>query len=325
MISKSEFLNRVHGSVFVLLKKQDQERISMLKKWCVGMIVLSIVLTVAVYYVFSYYGIDFKGIMKNKYWGMIPILTIAIPIIFGDGKLKDFSHKIKKKIIPVLYDLVELKAKQETDENQKENIEETEEEPIEQISGFEELLNKGLFPSGSYINGYDDEFSTKDNSVNIEEIQVSKGSGKNQSTVFNGFVMRLNSNIKANGKILILQKVNFMSPKHFKPSKEQNYQKFQTDDLTFNKIFRTYTENNIDGKVILNKILLRQILSLRDIYPKAVINILIENGKITITFNTDKDMFEFFSIYRSLLNDKLFEKFYDEVANLYKVRDIFKS
>jgi hypothetical protein len=71
--------------------------------------------------------------------------------------------------------------------------------------------------------------------------------------------------------------------------------------------------------------LLRQILSLRDIYPKAIINLLIVNGKITVTFNTDKNIFEFFSIYRSLLNDKLFEKFYDEVDNRYKVGDIFKS
>ena len=70
---------------------------------------------------------------------------------------------------------------------------------------------------------------------------------------------------------------------------------------------------------------MRQILSLHDIYPKAVINLLIESGKITISFNTGKDMFEFFRVYRSLLSDKFFEQFYEEVGALYKVRDTFKS
>ena len=114
MISKSEFLNRVHGSVFPLLKKVEQERIATLKKWGVGMVILSIVFTGAVYYILSYYGIDFEKMMKrDNYWLIVPILTFLIPLLLGAGKIDTFSYQLKEKFIPLLYDLIDLKQKKQ--------------------------------------------------------------------------------------------------------------------------------------------------------------------------------------------------------------------
>ena len=325
MISKSEFLNRVHGSIFPLLKKSETERRAIFQKWAIGMVILSIVLTVLACYILSYYGIVLERAMqKGSYWGVIPIFTAMFPIVIGDLKLKEFSCKLKEKLIPVLYDLVELKKKEKTTPVKKVSFEEEIEECSKEI-GFDEFLDKGLFPTDSYLDGFDDVFFTKDNSFSVREINVKTGHGRNATQVFMGGVFETNSDVKIGGKILILQKLKMLSSKRFKPKKSLNYQKMEINDAMFDNHFQVYAENEMDVKSVLNKMFLRKILSLRDIYPKAIINLLIENGKITITFNTDKDMFEFFSIYRSLLNDKLFEKFYDEVANLYKVRDIFKS
>lgn len=324
MISKSEFLNRVHGSVFPLLRKVEQERVTMIKKWGIGMFIVAVILTII-----ACYGLGFeKMTQKDSYWILVPVATFIIPLLIGGNKLDVFSYQLKQKFIPTLYDLVELKKKEEEQKipDKKGDVEEeAEEEAIEQVSGFRELLNKGLFPSNSYLGGYDDDFSAKDYSFGIKEMKASIGHGKGERTVFEGFVFESNLDIKIGGEILVLQKLNFMSAKKFKPKKSLGYQKFSANDAVFDNHFQVYAKNEIDVKSRLNKIFLRQIMSLHDIYPKAIINLLIESGKIIISVNTNKNMFEFFKIYRSLLKDKFFEQFYDEIAALYKVRDAFKN
>lgn len=322
MISKSEFLNRVHGSVFPLLKKVDQERIATLKKWGIGMVILAFALTAAVCY-----GIGFERMtVKDNYWVYIPILTFLIPLLLGVGKIDTFSYQLKEKFIPLLYDLIDLKKKaQERKTTQTDVEEEAEKEVMEETEKFEDLQKKGLFPSDSYLGGYDDDFFAKDNSFFVSEIKAEKSSGRSSTTVFDGFIFKMPTNVKIDKKILILQKINFLSSKKFKPKKSSEYREITTNDALFDNRFRVYAENETEAKAVLNKMFMHQILSLRNIYPKAVINLLIENGKITMTFNTDKNMFEFFKVHRSLLKDKFFEQFYDEIATLYKVRDTFKS
>ena len=320
MISKSEFLNRIHGGIFPLLKKVDQERSAMIRKWGIGMVIVAVILTVVVSHLI---GFD-KMKQKDSYWGYIPVITFIIPLLIGASKIDVFSYQLKQKFIPILYDIVELKKKEKTSNKENNFEKEAEEEVMEQVSSFRELLNKGLFPSNSRWDGYDDDFFAKDNSFCIREMKASIGGGKGKHKVFEGFVFTTNLDIKMRRKILILQKVNFMSSKKFKPQKSLGYKNISTNDAVFDNRFKVYAQNEIDVKSILNKIFLRQIMSLRDLYPKAVINLLIENGKVTISVNTNKNMFEFFKIYQSLLKDKLFEKFYDEVAVLYKVKELFR-
>jgi hypothetical protein len=328
MISKSEFLNRVHGSVFLLLKKQEQERISVLKKWGIGMVILAIALTLVAFYLT---GVE-RMMRKDTYWFLIPCATLIIPITIGQLKLTAFSDELKKKFIPILFDIFRLNL----DEKEggglywKGCIKDVLNEPINPefskiVKKFITWVKANLFTDNLTHFSYDSCFSDSEHSFSISEIKLKKGSGRSETKIFEGFVFEMNSKMELSKKILILQKLFFMNAKYFTPKKESDYEEILTEDVAFGKVFRTYIEDDKDAENVLNKPFLQKVLSLRDIYPKAVINILIENGKITITFNTDKDMFEFFRIYRSLLNDKLFEKFYDEVANLYRVRDIFKS
>ena len=249
MISKSEFLNRVHGSIFPLLKKMEQERVAVLKKWVVGMIVLDIVLTAAA-------GIGI-GLMSE--WNFVLIITIVLPLGIAAYKSNVFSHQLKEKFIPLLYSLINLKNKTQGHETR--------------WIDFEALLNKGLFGSNSHLWGYDDHFCAQDNSFFVEEIKAIEGSGRNRTVVFDGFVFEMPTNVKLKQKILILQKLNLLSPKRFKPKKSLGYQEMTMNDAVFDERFQVYTKDENETKCVLNKMLLRHILSLHDIYPKAIINL----------------------------------------------------
>ncbi len=348
MISKSEFLNRVHGSVFPLLRQLEQERISMVIKWGIGKFILVILSIPLAYFIAGLSNHTEEE--RNALIFVISFFVWGILWILNHYFVKKFSNRLKQKVSACLFNSLGLKYIQQ-DELKEQNafLFELSAVPVGDspyaeelrksvhkstnkedegfsdivISKIEKLNDKGLFPPAICSMSYDDCFTNED--FFVSEIELIQGNGQTQSKVFEGFIMELNTNIQIKSKILILQKVNFMSPKNFKPSEEQNYRELQTDDAMFDKIFHTYTENEINAKSILNKIFLKKILSLRDLYPKSIINLLIEDGKITIAINTEKNMFEFFDIKQSFLKDKFFEQFYDEVASLYKVRDTFKS
>lgn len=317
MISKSEFLNRVHGSVFVYLKRLEQKRQHAIKKWLIGMLILAVILTtIACYTIYHYIGYEMMLIVKN--WVIVPVMTFTFPLIIGWVQLPHLNEEC----ISLLYDLVGL----------KEEI--TFQKPYDCEEIEKKLQYKGLIPCSRSLLGskflLDPKFiSSKDNSFVYTTAHSNVKSVLDTFCLneinFDGILFEMNTKTNLNKKILIVQKLSFWSTARFRISKKTEYKKISTGDICFDNYFQVYAENETEAKIMLNKMFLKKIMSLRDIYPKTIINLLIENGKITITFNTDKNMFEFFSIYRSFLNDKLFEKFYDEVANLYKVRDIFKS
>ena len=337
MISKSEFLSQVHGNVFHLLKKDEEERQKNMKIYGLLLPLISLGCIAGLIW-----GTDIqKNITQFEHFYVLGAFLSLVPFLVGIGKIMNCSVALKKKIKPLLLDLLGLKeilVPCEMSSNKPQELKPFSPQGTNipqarrpQTDSAQDLFDKHLSQKIAHwkkeefiskkinVIDADDCFQEKRGRFQVFELSLGHQGRRDVNEIFEGFSLEFNTKIKLESKILIFQNLPFFSGKKITPKKSKKIRLNQRD---FEKVFTVYATNESQAKVVLTPAFLNKILSIKKMYPKGILNVLIEKEKITLTVNTGKDMFEFFTYSKSLLTNQFFEKFYGEIKPLYQIYDL---
>lgn len=330
MISKSEFLSQVHGNVFHLLKKDEEERQKNMKTYGLFLPLVSLACIAGLIW-----GTDIqKNITQFEHLYVLGVFLSLVPFLMGIGKIMNCSVALKKKITPLLLDLLGLKEILAPCEMSSNKPQELKSFSPQGTNIPQDLFDKHLSQKIAYwkkeefiskkinVIDADDCFQEKRGRFQVFELSLGHQERRDVNEIFEGFSLEFNTKIKGESKILIFQNLPFFSKRKITPKKSKKIRLNQRD---FDKVFTVYTANESQAKAVLTPAFLNKILSIKKMYPKDILNVLIEKEKITLTLNTGKDMFEFFTYSKSLLTNQFFEKFYEEIKPLYQIYDLFNS
>ena len=98
--------------------------------------------------------------------------------------------------------------------------------------------------------------------------------------------------------------------------KKKKMQNVKLEDLTFDKKFNVYTQDQIEARYLLTPAFMERLKSLETSFGTKNIKCSFFEDNIMFAISTNKDLFELGSLYKSLKSKISIEEFYNEIHSI---------
>ena len=115
--------------------------------------------------------------------------------------------------------------------------------------------------------------------------------------------------------------------KHKKNSeiiKKEYLKPVKVEDTVFSKKYVAYSSDQVEGRYLITPAFMERFKNLQTAFGTNKIKCSFVGAKIMFAISTRKNLFEIGSIFHSLTNPKIMEKFFNELASIYLMIDYFK-
>lgn len=154
----------------------------------------------------------------------------------------------------------------------------------------------------------------------LKEIHYNSKGQRNSVTVFQGIAVEMDMKKNFSGHTIVLKDKGLLNKfTHF-----DKMERITLEDVVFEKLFEVYSTNQIEARYILTTGFMERILRLKELYAGKKIEISFNNSKILLAIDTGEDMFEACSFFKTNLNQKRFEKVFEEFWTLFSIVNILK-
>ena len=192
----------------------------------------------------------------------------------------------------------------------------------------EKLTQSELFPNEKITQKKDDDcFTGEYNGVNftINETDFGyTGNNNKYAQVFKGLAMHFSMNKKIKSRVLIMSKeIGQCTP--------ANYEKVEFEYEKFNKKYNVYVQKTqmeaggqIEARYLLNTAFMERFKNLETAFGTNKLKCSFFEDKVMFAISTNKDLFEFGSLYHSLKNSKAVENCYYQIKSIQDMVEHFK-
>ena len=181
------------------------------------------------------------------------------------------------------------------------------------------LFSKPTFQAG------DDYFYGKYKGVGItiSEEKHEVKTGKNTHTVFRGIIILLDMDKPFTGKTIVKKDCGWMINK-CKSFGAGLGKKVALEDVTFEKHFEAYSDDQIESRFLLTTAFMERILKVKEVFKGKSIEFSFFDNKLLIKIPTRKDMFEASSLFSSATDYNRIEGAFDQFCSVFSIVDILK-
>lgn len=173
----------------------------------------------------------------------------------------------------------------------------------------------------------DDCFFGKYEDVNIgvyeqklKEIRRGYRGRKYKVTVFEGIAVEMSMNKSFNGQTIAIKDAGILNYfKHF-----EGMERVKLEDVSFEKEFEVYSTNQIEARYLLTTSFMERVLQLKELYLGKTIEISFYDNHILLSIDTQEDMFEPCSFFKSNINQEKFLKVFDEFCTIFSIVDTLR-
>lgn len=189
----------------------------------------------------------------------------------------------------------------------------------------EELEASGL--TGSITSMTSDDYFEgfyKDTKIIISEVELTRGSGKNSRTIFEGLFIELGINKTSRAHTIVVEDIkfnNFLSESNL-PFSFPDKEKVSLEDPEFEKIFNIFSEDQIEARYILTTAFMERLKNLKDIYNAKTIRASIQGKSILIALPCKKDMFILGDVKKPVTDSGEVQTLFEEFLAVLSIVDI---
>lgn len=294
------FLTHFNSRIRPKLGEVEKKRKETLRKVGIG-----IILGLALFLVSSSFG------GNNEFVGAIIGILLFPIIIYICGVMRSYKSKVKERLYDALFS--SLGKFQYMKEGARSGCSEY----WRNISMLRKDFNDPPLVD-DYIKGI-----YKEMPVEIEELELTrtKGSGRtlgsektrSTTTIFKGLILTVPQLKKVKASLIVRDK---------KFSYTQNQgQDVHLEDVEFNKIFKTSTDDQIEARYMLTPTFMEYLKKLHN--KNIIVTCCFQDEKIYIAIKTNKDMFEP-PLFKSALDIQPYREVMEQLESVLKIIDVLK-
>lgn len=186
------------------------------------------------------------------------------------------------------------------------------------IANYEEYKISNLV-SNFNRESFDDIFkgSYKNIPIEIVECNLSYKAGKNETTVFNGAVVKLKMNKNFKGNTVIRPDSIF----HVAPN---GLKHTELEDINFEKKFDVFTDDEVEARYLITPSFMTRLNSMQRVFRADKVSCAFYEDSIYIGLHTNKDLFSICDLSKPVDDGKQFFTMFEEILSIIKLIDHFK-
>lgn len=140
--------------------------------------------------------------------------------------------------------------------------------------------------------------------------------------VFHGVLILLDMNKNFSGQTIVLQDKGFLNVFSKVNRDLKDLSNVKLEDSVFEKEFEVFASDQIEARYLLTTAFMERMLKLRAAYHADKIEFSFLNNQLFIALETNRDMFEPTSLFKTCLNKKLVEEAYLQIVSIFAIIDI---
>lgn len=140
--------------------------------------------------------------------------------------------------------------------------------------------------------------------------------------VFHGILILLDMNKNFSGQTVVLQDKGFFNVFSKISHNLKGLSNVKLEDSVFEKEFEVFASDQIEARYLLTTAFMERMLNLRAAYHADKIEFSFFNNQLFIALETNRDMFEATSLFKTCLNKKLVEEAYLQIVSIFAIIDI---
>lgn len=140
--------------------------------------------------------------------------------------------------------------------------------------------------------------------------------------VFHGILILLDMNKNFSGQTVVLQDKGFFNVFSKISHNLKGLSNVKLEDSVFEKEFEVFASDQIEARYLLTTAFMERMLKLRAAYHADKIEFSFFNNQLFIALETNRDMFEATSLFKTCLNKKLVEEAYLQIVSIFAIIDI---
>lgn len=189
----------------------------------------------------------------------------------------------------------------------------------------EELEASGL--TGSITSMTSDDYFEgfyKDTKIIISEVELTRGSGKNSRTIFEGLFIELGMNKTSKAHTIVVEDIkfnNFLSESNL-PFNFPGKEKVTLEDPEFEKMFNVFSNDQIEARFVLTTAFMERLKNLKNIYNATSIRASIQGNSILIALPCKKDMFLLGDVKKPVTDSGEVQTLFEEFLAILSIVDI---
>lgn len=173
----------------------------------------------------------------------------------------------------------------------------------------------------SYTSSYYDDIFTgtyKDVAFEIVESHFIRGSGKSQTTVFKGVVVKLAMNKNFTSHTVIKPD----SLMHFSPAEDLKHT--ELEDVLFEKKYDVFTNDEVDARYLITPSFMERLNKVKTAFNANKISCAFYGDLLLIALHSKQDLFSLCSLIKPVDDPKQYYQMYEEIVSIIKLIDHFK-
>ena len=233
-------------------------------------------------------------------------MVIALVIFILQRPYHSYKKEVKNDIMQLMADYFEgFKYLQ----NNGFSIEELEETLL--------FKKADIYSSDDSFEGNFENVSVKIAEELLQNIHYTKR-GRRTVTVFQGMLIRFKMNKNFQGQTIVLKDAGFLN--RFK--KFSGLEHVTLEDPNFEKKFEVYSSNQVEARYLLTPLFMERIEKLKNLYEGRSIELSFLDNHVLIAVQTDMDMFEPLSFFKSNINEKKIKRVFEQFLNIFSMIEI---
>lgn len=169
---------------------------------------------------------------------------------------------------------------------------------------------------------HDDYFSGEHRglSVEISEVELTWGSGRNSNTIFNGIFVKLGMNKKFNSHTIIVEDNPVKG--FFAKSFQTDMQKVELEDVEFEKEFDVYGQDQVEARYLITAGFIERFKNLKEVYKTTNIKAAFLDNSIIIAIPCKRDMFRLGALTKPVSDTGQIQELFDEFVAVLSLVDL---
>lgn len=183
---------------------------------------------------------------------------------------------------------------------------------------YEEYKASNLVPNFNR-ECFDDIFKGiyKDVPIEIVECNLSYKSGKNETTVFKGAIVKLKMNKNFTGNTVIRPDSTF----HAAPN---GLKHTELEDVSFERKFDVFTDDEVEARYLITPSFMSRLNGMQRVFRADKVSCAFYEDLIYIALHTNKDLFSICDLNKPVDDGKQFFTMFEEILSIIKLIDHFK-
>ena len=144
--------------------------------------------------------------------------------------------------------------------------------------------------------------------------------GTREVTVFRGIVVEMDMNKTFKGETIALVDSGIFN--FFR--KFEGLENVKLEDVAFEKAFEIYSSDQVEARYLLTPALMERIFKLQKLFESKKISVGFKNQKITVAIDTQEDMFEPCSFFKTNVNKAKIDKVFEEFWTIFSMVHVLK-